>query len=180
MEDKKFKSGFVTLIGRTNVGKSSILNSLVGEKVASIANKPQTTRNQIKGIVNRKNSQIIFVDTPGIHKPKTKLSDTMVETAFNSINDVDIVLFVIDATSKNIGNGDRIILDKLIQSKKKSILIINKIDLVTKGHVAELISLYNNEYNFVATIPISVKKRINLEDVINEIEDNLPERSCIL
>ena len=95
MEEQKFKSGFVSLLGRTNVGKSSIINSLVGEKVAAIANKPQTTRNRIRAIVNRPHSQIIFVDTPGIHKPKTKLGDTMVETAFFSSEDVDIILFVI-------------------------------------------------------------------------------------
>ena len=107
--DKEFKSGFVSLIGRTNVGKSTLLNLLVGEKVAAIANKVQTTRTAIKGIVNRENSQIIFVDTPGIHKPKTKLNETMVETSFTSLTDSDIVLFLIEATSTEIGRGDRII-----------------------------------------------------------------------
>ena len=110
---EEFKSGFVTLIGRTNVGKSTLLNLLVGEKVAAIANKVQTTRTAIKGIVNRQNSQIIFVDTPGIHKPKTKLNETMVETSFTSLTDSDIVLFLIEATSEDIGRGDRIILDKI-------------------------------------------------------------------
>ena len=127
---EEFKSGFVTLIGRTNVGKSTLLNLLVGEKVAAIANKVQTTRTAIKGIVNRQNSQIIFVDTPGIHKPKTKLNETMVETSFTSLTDSDIVLFLIEATSEDIGRGDRIILDKIKESKRKTILIINKIDLV--------------------------------------------------
>ena len=129
---EEFKSGFVTLIGRTNVGKSTLLNLLVGEKVAAIANKVQTTRTAIKGIVNRQNSQIIFVDTPGIHKPKTKLNETMVETSFTSLTDSDIVLFLIEATSEDIGRGDRIILDKIKESKRKTILIINKIDLVKK------------------------------------------------
>ena len=110
--NKKFKSGFVTLMGRTNVGKSTLLNLLVGEKVAATANKVQTTRTAIKGIVNRKHSQIIFVDTPGIHKPKTKLNETMVETSFSSLRDSDLVLFLIEATSTQIGKGDRIILDK--------------------------------------------------------------------
>ena len=123
---EEFKSGFVTLIGRTNVGKSTLLNLLVGEKVAAIANKVQTTRTAIKGIVNRQNSQIIFVDTPGIHKPKTKLNETMVETSFTSLTDSDIVLFLIEATSEDIGRGDRIILDKIKESKRKTILIINK------------------------------------------------------
>ena len=132
---EEFKSGFVTLIGRTNVGKSTLLNLLVGEKVAAIANKVQTTRTAIKGIVNRQNSQIIFVDTPGIHKPKTKLNETMVETSFTSLTDSDIVLFLIEATSEDIGRGDRIILDKIKESKRKTILIINKIDLVDRKSV---------------------------------------------
>ena len=101
--EKEFKSGFVSIIGRTNVGKSTILNALVGEKVAAVANKTQTTRTAIKGIVNRENSQIIFTDTPGIHKPKSKLSETMIDTAFTFIGDSDIVLFVIDGTSNEIG-----------------------------------------------------------------------------
>ena len=111
--DVEFKSGFVSLIGRTNVGKSTLLNLLVGEKVAAIANKVQTTRTAIKGIVNRENSQIIFVDTPGIHKPKTKLNEAMVETSFTSLTDSDVVLFLIEATSTEIGKGDRIILEKI-------------------------------------------------------------------
>ena len=119
--DVEFKSGFVSLIGRTNVGKSTLLNLLVGEKVAAIANKVQTTRTAIKGIVNRKNSQIIFVDTPGIHKPKTKLNETMVETSFTSLTDSDVVLFLIEATSTEIGRGDRIILDKIKEASRKTI-----------------------------------------------------------
>ena len=109
---ENFKSGFVAILGRTNVGKSTLLNSLIGEKIAIMANKPQTTRTQIKGILNRENSQIIFLDTPGIHKPKTKLSNIMVQTAFESAKDVDLVLFIIEATSKDIGKGDRLILEK--------------------------------------------------------------------
>ena len=132
MENSNFKSGFVSMLGRTNVGKSSIINALVGEKVAAVANKTQTTRTAIRAIVNRPNSQIIFVDTPGIHKPKTKLGNVMVETPFGASLDVDIIVFVIDATSEEIGRGDRIILDKIIESKKKCILVINKIDLVDK------------------------------------------------
>lgn len=170
---EEFKSGFVSMLGRTNVGKSSIINNLVGEKVAAIANKPQTTRNSIKAIVNRPNSQIIFVDTPGIHKPKTKLGDTMVETAFSSACDVDIILFVIEATSEEIGKGDRIILNKIIESNKKTILIINKIDLVSKEHVAKLIKIYSEEYDFAAVIPVSVEKNINLNVILEEIESNL-------
>ena len=171
--NNNFKSGFVSVLGRTNVGKSSIINSLVGEKVSAIANKPQTTRTAIKAIVNRPNSQIIFLDTPGIHKPKSKLGDTMVETAFGSLKDVDLIVFVVEATSDDIGKGDKLILDKIVESKKKTLLIINKIDLVSKEHVAELIKLYSNEYNFVSIVPISVSKNKNLDVLLDEIENNL-------
>ena len=171
--EKEFKSGFVSMVGRTNVGKSSIINALVGEKVAAIANKPQTTRTAIRAIVNREHSQIIFIDTPGIHKPKTKLGNTMVETAFGAINEVDVTLFVIEATSENIGKGDRIILDKIKEAKIKTILIINKIDLVKKEHLAELINIYKDEYNFEAVIPVSVTKKKNLEEILKEIEKHI-------
>ena len=173
MENSNFKSGFVSMLGRTNVGKSSIINALVGEKVAAVANKTQTTRTAIRAIVNRPNSQIIFVDTPGIHKPKSKLGNVMVETAFGASLDVDIIVFVIDATSEEIGRGDRIILDKIIESKKKCILVVNKIDLVDKAQIAKLIELYSNEYNFQAVIPISVTKNKNLDVLLDEIETHL-------
>ena len=173
MEKAEFKSGFVSLIGRTNVGKSSIINALVGEKVSAIANKPQTTRNAIRAILNRDNSQIVFVDAPGIHRPKSKLSDTMVETAFGVIKNVDVVLFVIEADSKTIGKGDRIILDKLKEEKVNAILIINKIDLINKEELAKLIETYQNEYSFSAVIPVSVTKNKNLDIIIEEIEKNL-------
>jgi GTP-binding protein Era len=171
----EFKSGFVSIIGRTNVGKSSILNSLVKEKVAAIANKPQTTRTQIRAIVNRPNSQIIFMDTPGIHKPKSKLGNVMVDNAFGAIGDCDVLLFVIEATSKEIGKGDRLILDKIKEAKRKTILIINKIDLVNKEEIANLINLYKDEYNFSAIIPVSVEKNYNLDVILDEIESNLKE-----
>ena len=173
---EEFKSGFVTLIGRTNVGKSTLLNLLVGEKVAAIANKVQTTRTAIKGIVNRQNSQIIFVDTPGIHKPKTKLNETMVETSFTSLTDSDIVLFLIEATSEDIGRGDRIILDKIKESKRKTILIINKIDLVKREKLLNLIDIYSKEYNFEAVIPISATNSKYRKIILDEIEKNLKPR----
>ncbi len=168
MED--FKSGFVSIIGRTNVGKSTLINSLVGEKVAIMTNKPQTTRTAIRAIVNRKNSQIIFIDTPGIHKPKTKLGNTMIETAFGSITDVDVVLFLIEATSEDIGRGDRRILEKIKEAKKKTILIINKIDLVKRENLLKLIDLYSKEYDFSAVIPISALKKDKIDNVLDEIE----------
>lgn len=170
-----FKSGFVTLIGRTNVGKSTLINLLVGEKVAAIANKVQTTRTAIKGIVNRENSQIIFTDTPGIHKPKTKLNETMIETSFSSIPDSDVILFLIEATSNEIGKGDRIILDKIKEANRKTILIINKIDLVEKEKLLNLIDIYSKEYDFTAVIPISAKKEKYKDIILDEIEKNLKE-----
>lgn len=170
-----FKSGFVSIIGRTNVGKSSIINQLVGEKVAAIANKPQTTRTAIRAIVNRENAQIIFIDTPGIHKPKSKLGNVMVETAFGVAKDVDVVVFVVEATSDEIGKGDRLILEKIKEANKKTILVINKIDLVDKAHIAKLIELYKNEYDFTAIIPVSTVKNTNTGVILDEIERNLKE-----
>jgi GTP-binding protein era len=171
--EQEFKSGFVTIIGRTNVGKSTLINLLVGEKVAAIANKVQTTRTAIKGIVNRENSQIIFTDTPGIHKPKHKLNETMVETSFATIPDSDIVLFLIEATSDDIGKGDRIILDKIKEAKRKTILIINKIDLVKREKLLNLIDIYSKEYNFTAVIPISAYQEKYRNIILDEIEKNL-------
>ena len=170
---QEFKSGFVTIIGRTNVGKSTLINLLVGEKVAAIANKVQTTRTAIKGIVNTSNSQIIFTDTPGIHKPKHKLNETMIETSYASIQDADLILFLIEATSKEIGRGDRRILEKIKEAKKKTILIINKIDLVKKEELLKLIDIYRKEYEFEAVIPISALQPKYKDIIIKEIEKNL-------
>jgi GTP-binding protein Era len=171
-----FKSGFVSIIGRTNVGKSTIINALVGEKIAAVANKTQTTRTAIRGVVNRPNSQIVFIDTPGIHKPKSKLSETMIDTAFNFIGDVDVILFVIDGTSEEIGRGDYRILEKIKEAKRKTILIINKIDMVQdKEKLLKLIDLYSKEYEFKAVIPVSATKKQNMEIILEEIENNLKE-----
>ena len=171
MED--FKSGFVAIIGRTNVGKSTLINMLVGEKIAAMANKVQTTRTAIRGIVNRENSQIIFIDTPGIHKPKTKLNNTMIETSFSSIPDADVVLFLIEADSKEIGKGDSKILEKIKEANKKTILIINKVDLVEKENLLNLIELYSKEYEFEAVIPISANNSKYKKTILDEIEKNL-------
>ena len=189
---KKFKSGFVAVIGKTNVGKSSIINRLVGEKVSAIANKPQTTRTRIKGIVNRPNSQIIFLDTPGLHKSKSKLGNVMIENAIASIPEADIVLYVIDASeyknikkannnldqngeNKILNNEDSKIVEKIKETNKKTILIINKIDLIDKEKLANIINEYKNLYDFKAIIPVSIKKEKNVEEILNEIESNLEE-----
>ena len=170
---EKFKSGYVTIVGRTNVGKSTLINLLVGEKVAAIANRVQTTRTAIKGIVNRENSQIVFIDTPGIHKPKTKLNKTMIETSYSNLEDADIILFLVEANKTSIGNEEAKILEKLKEIKKKSILIINKIDLIKREKLLQLIELYRKEYAFEAVIPISALKPKYKEIVLCEIEKNL-------
>ena len=188
---KEFKSGFVAVIGKTNVGKSSIINRLVGEKVSAIANKPQTTRTRIKGIVNRPNSQIIFLDTPGLHKSKSKLGNVMVENAIASIPEADIVLYVIDASEyKHINNKnednineenkflksvDNKIVEKIKEANKKTILIINKIDLIDKEKLANIINNFKDLYDFKAIIPVSIEKNKNVEDILDEIERNLNE-----
>ena len=170
---EKFKSGYVTIVGRTNVGKSTLINLLVGEKVAAIANRVQTTRTAIRAIVNRENSQIVFIDTPGIHKPKTKLNKTMIETSYSNLEDADIVLFLVEANKTSIGKEEAKILEKLKEIKKKCILIINKIDLIKREKLLELIELYRKEYAFEAVIPISALKPKYKEIVLCEIEKNL-------
>ena len=169
---KKFKSGFVSLIGRTNVGKSSIINKLVGEKVSAVANKTQTTRKNIKAIVNTDNAQVIFIDTPGIHKPKSELSKAMVENSYLTIPDVDVLVYVIDATSER---KDKATIEKIKDSHKPTILIINKIDLIDKEKVIEIINEYKDLYDFKAIIPVSVNKNINVKDILDEIINNLPD-----
>ena len=168
--EKEFKSGFVAMLGRTNVGKSTLVNLLVGEKVAATANKVQTTRTAIRGIVNRENSQIIFIDTPGIHKPKTKLNENMIELSWGAIQDSDVILFLIEADSKEVGRGDMKILDKIKESNKKTILIINKVDLVNKEELINLINIYKEQYDFEAIIPISALKAKYKNEVLDEIE----------
>lgn len=172
---ENFKSGFVAIVGRTNVGKSSILNNIAGQKIAVVVNKPQTTRSTIKAIVNRPNSQIIFIDTPGIHKPKSKLGITMNDTAWASIPDADVILFVVEATSSEIGKGDQMILEKIKEANRPTILIINKIDLVAKEQILNLIETYKDQYHFKAIIPTSAIKKQEVEIILEEIEKNLKE-----
>lgn len=171
---ENFKSGFVSIIGKTNVGKSTLLNALVGEKIAIMANKTQTTRTAIKGIVNKENAQIVFIDTPGIHKPKTKLNEIMLNTAYETIQDVDVILFLIDATKQYIGKSETEILDKIKQKKCKTILIINKIDLVKKEKLLEIMKVYSEQYDFEEIIPISALKKDGIELILNKIISLLP------
>ncbi len=170
-----FKSGFGAIIGRANVGKSTLINNLVGEKVAITTSKPQTTRTAIKAIVNNENSQIIFIDTPGIHKPKNKLGETLNETTFQTLNEVDFILFLIEADSSKIGKGDSIILEKLKEINKKVILVINKIDLIKKADLLKLIDEYKNTYSFETVVPISATSGKGIKELLEEIKKLLPE-----
>lgn len=172
---EKFKSGFVAIIGKTNVGKSTLINCLANEKIAITTSKPQTTRTEIKAIINRENSQIIFIDTPGIHKPKNKLGKFMIETAINSIQEADIVLFIVDAKQHEINEENRLLLDKLKEKKRKVILVINKIDLVKKESLLKEIENYRKEYEFSAVILLSALKGEGKEELLTEIEKELPE-----
>ena len=170
-----FKSGFVAIVGRPNVGKSTLLNRLSGQKIAIVSNKPQTTRTAIKGIINKENAQIIFTDTPGIHKPKNKLGEKMAETIETAVTDVDVIVYVIEATDKGIGMANEFILNKVKGSDKKAILVINKVDIVKKENILELIKLYSEEHNFEAIIPISAREDDGVDVLLDKIIEILPE-----
>ena len=169
-----FRSGFVSLIGRPNVGKSTLMNSLIGEKISIISNKPQTTRNKIQTILTTDTYQIIFIDTPGIHKPKSKLGDYMVKSAENSLNDIDLVLYLIEPYEK-IKDSDKAILDRLRNVKTPVFLIINKIDTVEKEELLKVIDAYRREYDFKEIIPISALKGQNKSLLMDTIEKYLPD-----
>ncbi len=168
------RSGFVTLIGRPNVGKSTLINSIVGKKVAITSNKPQTTRNIIQGIYNDSDSQIVFVDTPGIHKPSHKLGKTLNKQAYYSVNDVDIILFLVDG-SEELGRGDKYIIETLKDVKKPVILIINKIDKLTKEEILLKINEYKDLYEFKEIIPLSALKKNNIDTVTKVLKNYLTD-----
>lgn len=168
------KSGFVGLIGRPNVGKSTLINSIIGRKVAITSNKPQTTRNIIQGIYNEDKTQIVFVDTPGIHKPNNKLGQTLNKQAYYSINDNDIILFLVDA-SEELGAGDKFIIEKLREAKKPVILVINKVDKISKEVIMNKIIEYKDLYDFSEIIPVSALKKDNIKDLIETIKKYLPD-----
>ena len=173
-KNKKFRSGFVSLIGRPNVGKSTLMNCLIGEKIAITSNKPQTTRNKIRSILTTDNFQVIFIDTPGIHTPKSKLGSFMVKSAETSLNEIDIILYLIEPFEK-IKDSDLKIIEKLQKVKSNIFLIINKIDTVPKEDILKVIDSYRSKYNFNEIIPISAIKNINTEELLKNIEKYLPE-----
>ncbi len=168
------KSGFVSLIGRPNTGKSTLLNQIIKEKVAIISPKPQTTRNLVEGIYNEDDTQIIFVDTPGIHKPIDKLGVALNNQAYYSINDVDILLLVVDA-SVPYGKGDQFIIDKLSNVKKPVFLILNKIDKLSDEEILKKIDEYKNLYEFAEIIPVSALKNDNIDRLIKVLKEYLPD-----
>ena len=168
------KSGFVGLVGRPNVGKSTLLNSIIGKKVSITSNKPQTTRNLIQGIYNKEELQIVFVDTPGIHKSKNKLGKVLNKQAFFSIDDVDVILFLVDV-SEELGGGDKFIIELLKEVNKPVILLLNKIDKIKKDKILLKIDEYKNLYNFNEIIPISAYKKDNVDRLLNVLENYLPD-----
>ena len=169
-----FKSGFVSIVGRPNVGKSTLMNNVVGEKIAIMSDKPQTTRNTIQAVYTDEECQIVFLDTPGIHKPKNKLGEFMVKSATDAFKNVDLVLFVVDE-SKKIGPGDRKIIEDLRGIKTPVILVLNKIDKLEESELFELMQLYSNEDLFKAIVPISALKGRNVNELLKVIGNYLQE-----
>lgn len=174
MKQKYFKSGFVTLIGRPNVGKSTLMNHLIGQKIAITSNKPQTTRNRIQTVYTDERGQIIFIDTPGIHKAKNKLGEYMVNIAERTLREVDVVLWLVEPTTF-IGAGEQLIVEKLNKIKTPIILVINKIDTVKKEEILTFIAAYKDLCNFAEIIPVSALNGENTEDLINAVFKYMPE-----
>ena len=174
MENKQHKSGFIAVIGRPNVGKSTLINSLIGQKIAIMSDKPQTTRNRILCVLTQPDAQIVFLDTPGIHKPKHKLGEYMVHAAENTLKEVDAIFFVVDATEK-MGPGEYYILERLQAMNKPVILVVNKLDLIDKERVLPIISHYTEKYPFEGVVPISAKEKTNLTNLLEEVKTHLPE-----
>ncbi len=172
-ENASFKSGFVSLIGRPNVGKSTLMNCVIGQKIAITSNKPQTTRNRIQTVYTSKEGQIVFLDTPGIHKAKNKLGDYMVNVAQKTMSEVDVILWLVEPTNF-IGAGERHIIEQLKKTNTPVILVINKIDTVKKEQLLECIDTYRKEYNFAEIVPVSALKEDNTEELIKCIMKYLP------
>ncbi|WP_163526393.1 GTPase Era [Halobacillus ihumii] len=172
--EEQFKSGFVAIVGRPNVGKSTFMNHVIGEKIAIMSDKPQTTRNKISGVLTEKDAQVIFIDTPGIHKPKHKLGDYMVNVAENTLNEVDAVMFMINA-EEGYGRGDQFILDRLERVDKPVFLVINKIDQVHPDKLLPLIDQYREKFEFEEIVPISALEGNNVNHLLQVVKGHLPE-----
>ncbi len=172
-ENPAFKSGFVTLIGRPNVGKSTLMNHLIGQKIAITSNKPQTTRNRIQTVLTLDDAQIVFLDTPGIHKAKNKLGDYMVNVAERTLNEVDVILWLVEPTTY-IGAGERHIIEQLMKTKTPIILVINKTDTVKREEVLTFIDTYRKELDFHEIVPVSALKGDNTDVLVDCIVKYLP------
>jgi len=168
------KSGFVAIVGRPNVGKSTLLNRVVGQKIAIMSDKAQTTRNKIQGVYTTDDAQLIFIDTPGIHKPKHRLGDFMVETAYSALREVDVTLFMISADQKR-GKGDDFIIERLRQSQTPVVLVINKIDKVHPNALLAIIEDYSSQMDFAEIVPISATEGNNFETLMKLLIDEMPE-----
>lgn len=169
-----FHSGFVAILGRPNVGKSTFLNRVVGQKIAIMSDKAQTTRNKIQGIYTEDNAQIVFIDTPGIHKPHSRLGDFMVESALSTLNEVDAVLFMVNATQKR-GRGDDFIIERLKNVKKPIYLVINKIDQIHPNKLLQIMDDYRNTLDYAEVFPISALEGNNCPELIESLVNTLPE-----
>lgn len=173
MDNPNYKSGFVALIGRPNVGKSTLLNYIVGQKVAIMSNVAQTTRNKIQGIYTSKEAQIVFIDTPGVHKPATKLGDFMERSTLSALDEVDAVVYVVSATEKR-GPGDNFIIERLKQVKQPIYLVVNKIDQVHPNNLPDIVAQYKDALPFKGIIPISALQGNNVNELVNELVTGLP------
>jgi GTP-binding protein Era len=171
---KEFKSGFVSIIGRPNVGKSTLMNQIIGQKIAIMSDKPQTTRNKIQGVYTSEQGQIVFIDTPGIHRPTSKLGDYMMKVAQSTLIEVDAILFLVDVVD-GIGGGDRFIIERLKAVKTPVILVLNKIDQVQPEQLLPIIVSYKDLYDFAEIVPISALKGNNVTTLLEQIVRYLPE-----
>ena len=179
MTSENFRSGYAALIGRPNAGKSTLLNRLVGEKIAAVSNKPQTTRHKIQGIVTKETGQIVFVDTPGVHKPGYLLNRRMMAAVHDAIMSVDVLVLMRDA-SVSTGNGDRFVLELVKQAEKKAILVLNKIDKINdKSDLLPLIEFYSKEFEFAEIVPVSALRGEAVDILLNQIIKHLPENEPI-
>ncbi|MDM5234455.1 GTPase Era [Lysinibacillus pakistanensis] len=169
-----YKSGFISIIGRPNVGKSTFLNRVIGQKIAIMSDKPQTTRNKVQGVLTTNDSQMIFIDTPGIHKPKHKLGDFMLKVSKNTLREVDVIMFMVNAEQK-LGKGDEFILEMLAGNPTPVFLVINKIDQVHPDELIGIIESYKERYNFAEIVPISALQGNNVENLLTTLTKYLPE-----
>jgi GTP-binding protein Era len=173
-EKKGFKSGFISIIGRPNVGKSTFINRVIGQKIAIMSDKPQTTRNKVQGVLTTNQAQFIFIDTPGIHKPKHKLGDFMMKVAQNTLKEVDVILFMVNA-EEGYGRGEEFILEKFQNIKTPIFLIINKIDRIHPDKLLSVIDSYKEKYDFAEIVPISALEGNNVDHLLDVIMKYLPE-----